>query len=79
MAEVCISLAAKLTEYLVDPTLRQLQYLFCVGKITKNVEIRKEELIIKQGKVRERVQEAINVTERINVEVDTWKDDVKRS
>ncbi|KAI9072815.1 hypothetical protein K1719_045218 [Acacia pycnantha] len=51
MAEVCISLAAKLTEYLVDPTLRQLQYLFCVGKITKNVEIRKEELIIKQGKI----------------------------
>ncbi|XP_028766079.1 disease resistance protein At4g27190-like [Neltuma alba] len=77
MAEVGVSLAAKLAEYLVDPTLRRLQYLFCVGKITKNVQIRKEELILKQGRVQERVQEAINRTERIDGEVDRWKNDVK--
>ncbi|KAK4275846.1 hypothetical protein QN277_018864 [Acacia crassicarpa] len=77
MAEVGVSVAAKLAECLVDPTLRQLQYLFCVGRITRNVEIRKEELILKQGRVQERVQEAINRTERIDDEVNKWKSDVK--
>ncbi|KAI9079535.1 hypothetical protein K1719_038507 [Acacia pycnantha] len=77
MAEVGVSVAAKLAEYLVGPTVRQLQYLFCVGKITRNVEIRKEELILKQGRVQERVQEAINRTERIDDEVNKWKSDVK--
>ncbi|KAI9100911.1 hypothetical protein K1719_024035 [Acacia pycnantha] len=77
MAEVGVLVAAKLAEYLVDPTLRQLQYLFCVGKITINVEITKEELILKQGRVQECVQEAINRTERIDDEVNKWKSDVK--
>ncbi|XP_054818054.1 probable disease resistance protein At4g27220 [Prosopis cineraria] len=77
MAEVAVSVAAKLAEYLVDPTLQQLQYLFCVGKITRNVEVRKWELILTQGKVQERVQEAINKTERIDGEVNKWKSDVK--
>ncbi|XP_028783419.1 probable disease resistance protein At1g61300 [Neltuma alba] len=77
MAEVGASVAAKLAEYLVQPTLQQLKYLFCAGKITKNVEIRKEEMMLKQGKVQEHVQEAINRTERIDGEVDKWKNDVK--
>ncbi|XP_028785026.1 uncharacterized protein LOC114740938 isoform X2 [Neltuma alba] len=77
MAEVGVSIAAKLAEYLLDPTLQQLQYLFCVGKITRNVEIRKEELILKQRRVQELVQEAINRTERIDDEVDKWKNDVE--
>ncbi|KAI9100940.1 hypothetical protein K1719_024064 [Acacia pycnantha] len=77
MAEVGVSVAAKLAEYLVDPTLQQLEYLFCVGKVTRNVEIKKEELILKQGKVQEHVQEAINRTERIDDEVNRWKSDVK--
>ncbi|XP_054819107.1 probable disease resistance protein At4g27220 isoform X1 [Prosopis cineraria] len=77
MAEVGVSVAAKLAEYLVDPTLRQLQYLFCVRKITTNVEIDKEELILKQGRVKERVQEAINRTDRIDDVVKKWMNDVK--
>ncbi|XP_028785021.1 disease resistance protein At4g27190-like [Neltuma alba] len=77
MAEVGVSVAAKLAEYLVDPTLQQLQYLFCDGKITRNVEIRKEELILKQGRVQKDVQGAINRTERIYDEVNKWKNDVK--
>ncbi|XP_054817798.1 putative disease resistance protein At1g63350 [Prosopis cineraria] len=77
MAEVGVSVASKLAEYLVHPTSQQLQYLFCVGKITKNVEIRKEELILKQGRVQELVQEAINRTERIDDEVNKWKNDMK--
>ncbi|XP_028800062.1 disease resistance protein At4g27190-like [Neltuma alba] len=77
VTEVGVSVAAKLAEYLVHPTLQQLQYLFCVGKISKNVEIRKEELILKQGRVQERVQEAVNRTERIDDEVHRWKNDVK--
>ncbi|KAI9072865.1 hypothetical protein K1719_045161 [Acacia pycnantha] len=74
---VGVSVVVKLAEYLVGPTVRQLQYLFCVGKTTRNVEIRKEELILKQGKVQERVQEAINRTERIDDEVNKWNSDVK--
>ncbi|KAI9124925.1 hypothetical protein K1719_004252 [Acacia pycnantha] len=76
MAEVGISVVAKLAEYLVDPTLRQLQYLFCVGKIARNVETKKEELILKQGRVQERVEEAIKRTERIDAEVKKWKNEV---
>ncbi|XP_028794857.1 disease resistance protein At4g27190-like [Neltuma alba] len=78
MDEVGISIAAKLAEYLVDPTLRQLQYLFCGGKITRNVETKKEELILKQGRVQERVEEAIKRTERIDDEVNKWKNEVVR-
>ncbi|XP_028783818.1 disease resistance protein At4g27190-like [Neltuma alba] len=77
MAEVGLSVAAKLAEYLVHPTFQQLQRLFCVRKITRNVDIRKEELILKQGRVQELVQEAINRTERIDDEVNKWKNDVK--
>ncbi|KAK4263576.1 hypothetical protein QN277_028969 [Acacia crassicarpa] len=76
MDEVGISVAAKVVEYLVDPTLRQLQYLFCISKITRNVETKKEELILKQGKVQERVEEAIKRTERIDDEVNKWKNEV---
>ncbi|XP_028771140.1 disease resistance protein At4g27190-like [Neltuma alba] len=77
MAEVGVSVAAKLAEYLVDPTLQQLQYLFCVSKITRTVDIRKKELILQQGMIQERVREAINRTERIDGEVDKWKNDVE--
>ncbi|KAI9124871.1 hypothetical protein K1719_004198 [Acacia pycnantha] len=76
MAEVGISVGAKLAEYLVDPTLRQLQHLFCVGKITRNVETKKVELILKQGRVQERVEAAIKRTERIDDEVNKWKNEV---
>ncbi|XP_028773108.1 probable disease resistance protein At4g27220 [Neltuma alba] len=76
MAEVGASVAAKLAEYLVHPTLQQLQYMFYVSKITGNVEIKKRKLILKQGKVQECVQEAINRTERIDGEVTKWKNDV---
>ncbi|KAI9072877.1 hypothetical protein K1719_045173 [Acacia pycnantha] len=76
MAEVGVSVAAKLAEYLVPPTLWQLQYLFCVGKIERNAEIEKKGLIVKQRRVQELVQEAINRTERIDDEVEEWKKDV---
>ncbi|KAI9124745.1 hypothetical protein K1719_004072 [Acacia pycnantha] len=76
MDAVGISVAAKLAEYLVDPTLRQLQYLFCVSKIARNVETKKEELILKQGRVQERVEEAIKRTERIDAKVNKWKNEV---
>ncbi|XP_054818182.1 uncharacterized protein LOC129317821 isoform X2 [Prosopis cineraria] len=77
MAEVGVSVAAKLAEYLVDPTLQQLEYLFCVGKITKNVRIKKEKLMLTQERVQARVQEAINKTERIDGVVNKWMDDVQ--
>ncbi|XP_028783625.1 disease resistance protein SUMM2-like [Neltuma alba] len=64
-------------QYLVHPTLQQLKYLFCVGKISRNVEIGKEELILTQGRVQERVQEAINRSERIDGQVNKWKNGVK--
>ncbi|XP_028786909.1 probable disease resistance protein At4g27220 isoform X2 [Neltuma alba] len=76
MDDAGISAAAKLAEYLVDPTLHQLQYLFCVGKITRNVETKKEELILKQGRVQELVEEAIKRTERIDDEVNKWMNEV---
>ncbi|KAK4275849.1 hypothetical protein QN277_018866 [Acacia crassicarpa] len=52
MDEVVLSVVVKFAEYVVRPTLQQLKYCFCVGKIKRDFENRKKELMLKQGRVR---------------------------
>ncbi|XP_054817799.1 putative disease resistance protein At1g63350 [Prosopis cineraria] len=68
----------------LDPVSHDILSFFLIFPSTiyiqgmdRNVKIRKEELILKQGRVQELVQEAINRTERIDDEVDKWKNDMK--
>ncbi|KAI9100898.1 hypothetical protein K1719_024022 [Acacia pycnantha] len=74
MTEVGVSVVAKFAEYLVPPTLRQLQYLFCMRKITRDFENRKKELILKQGRVQRRWKEEV---ERLIADAENLEEDLK--
>lgn len=76
MAEIVISIAAKVSEYVVDSVIRQGQYLFHVSKIIKNLESKKEELISTRDDVQKRV-EATNKTEKVDDAVLEWLNEVK--
>ncbi|KAI4332230.1 hypothetical protein L6164_017154 [Bauhinia variegata] len=77
MAEVGISIAAKVAEYLVQPIIRQGQYLFCENKILKNLEDKKKELMSTRDIVLKRVEEARRKTERIEDVVHKWLTEVQ--
>ncbi|KAI4332261.1 hypothetical protein L6164_017185 [Bauhinia variegata] len=77
MAEVGISVAAKVAEYLVEPVIRQGQYLFCANKFLKNLEDKKKELMSTRDIVLKRVEEARKKTERIEDVVHKWLTEVQ--
>ncbi|XP_028758002.1 putative disease resistance protein At5g05400 [Neltuma alba] len=77
MAEIVVSVIAKLAEYSVAPLLRQGQYLFCAGSITKTLETEKQNLASAQDGVQARVREALNRTEKIADTVDKWLAEVR--
>ncbi|XP_054824314.1 probable disease resistance protein At4g27220 isoform X2 [Prosopis cineraria] len=77
MAEIVISVIAKVAEYLVDPVARQGKYLFCAGKITETLETEKQKLESAQCKVQNRRQEAMIKAERIDDAVENWLGEVK--
>ncbi|KAI4332224.1 hypothetical protein L6164_017148 [Bauhinia variegata] len=76
MAEVGISIAAKVAEYLVQPVIRQGQYLFCANKFLKNLEDKKKDLMSTRDIVLKRVEEAKRKTERIEDVVQKWLTEV---
>ena len=76
MAEICISVAAKVTEYLVGPAIRQGQCIFCARKIIKDFESKKEELALIRDSVHNHIKEAKKKTEKIENAVKKWMDDV---
>ncbi|KAI4332272.1 hypothetical protein L6164_017195 [Bauhinia variegata] len=77
MAEVGISIVAKVAEYLVQPVIRQGQYLFCANKFLKNLEDKKKELMSTQDIVLKKVEEAKKKTERIEDVVQKWLTEVQ--
>ncbi|KAI9082207.1 hypothetical protein K1719_035630 [Acacia pycnantha] len=77
MAEIAVAVVAKLAEYLVDPLVRQGQYWFCAGNVTKTLETEKQELASKQDEVQQRVREALNKTEKVVDCVDKWLAEVQ--
>ncbi|KAF7833304.1 putative disease resistance protein [Senna tora] len=76
MAEIVISIAAKLAEYLVQPTISQGRYLICGAKITRNLELEKERLVLTRESVLRLVEEALNRTEIVNKVVEKWLEEV---
>ncbi|KAI4332285.1 hypothetical protein L6164_017207 [Bauhinia variegata] len=77
MAEVGISVAAKVAEYLVQPVIRLGQYLFCANKFLKNLEDKKKDLMSTRDIVLKRVEEAKRKTERIEDVVHKWLTEVQ--
>ena len=77
MADIVISIAAKVSEYVVNLVIHQGQYLFRVGRIIKNFKNKKRELISTLDDVQKRV-EATNKTEKVNDAVLEWLNEVKR-
>ncbi|KAK4279176.1 hypothetical protein QN277_016924 [Acacia crassicarpa] len=77
MAEIAAAVIAKLAEYLVDPLVRQGQYLFCANNITKTLETDKQKLASTQDGVQKRVREALDKTEQIDEAVNKWLGEVK--
>ncbi|KAI4357197.1 hypothetical protein L6164_001162 [Bauhinia variegata] len=77
MAEVGISVVTKVAEYLVQPVIRQGQYLFCANKFFKYLEDKKKELMSTQDIVPKRVEDAKRKTERIEDIVQKWLTEVQ--
>ncbi|XP_054817564.1 LOW QUALITY PROTEIN: probable disease resistance protein At1g61300 [Prosopis cineraria] len=76
MTEIIVSIAAKVSEHLVNLTVRQGQYLFRVNKIMKNLESEKKALASTHDHVQKRVEEATHKAERVNRDVSTWMNEV---
>ncbi|KAI4332170.1 hypothetical protein L6164_017100 [Bauhinia variegata] len=77
MAEIGISIAAKVAEYLVQPVIRHGQYLFCINKLLKNLQDKMKELMSTRDSVLIRVEEAKQKTQRIEDVVQKWLTDVQ--
>ncbi|KAF7833258.1 disease resistance protein [Senna tora] len=76
MVDVGVSIAAKLAEYLIEPTIQQGLYLFCGAKIKRKFESEKEKLLSTQEGVQKRVEEARRRTDTIDNAVNMWINDV---
>ncbi|CAL0307409.1 unnamed protein product [Lupinus luteus] len=77
MTEIIVSVAGKLSEYVVDFVISRGRYLFHVSRIIKDLERKKKELISTRDDVQKRV-EATNKTERVNDAVLEWLNEVKK-
>ncbi|MED6198725.1 hypothetical protein PIB30_069280 [Stylosanthes scabra] len=77
MAEIVISIAAKISEYVVDLAIRQGQYLFRVGRFIKNLEKEKQKLLSTLDGVQERV-EATDKTEQVKESVLNWINEAEK-
>lgn len=77
MADIAISIAAKVMEYLFKPTIQQGKYLFGVGKIIRDLDGKKKEMALTRDSVQNRVEEAKKKTEKIEIVVEMWLGEVK--
>lgn len=75
MADITFSIVAKISEYLVEPLLHHARYMFCLKKIVRNLHDKKEELVLRQRSVNERMKEARRKTEIIEEAVERWMKD----
>lgn len=76
MADIAVSIIAKLSEYLVDPILNNARYVFGFNQIVRGLYDQKDELIVTQKSVKERMKEARRKTEIIEEAVERWMNDV---
>ncbi|KAK4276219.1 hypothetical protein QN277_019189 [Acacia crassicarpa] len=76
MAEIVISIGAKVAEMLAEPILGRARYLFRFKQFVGDFEKAKQELEGKLGDVNKRKEESDRKTEEIMPSVKKWLDDV---
>ncbi|KAI9115830.1 hypothetical protein K1719_013499 [Acacia pycnantha] len=76
MTEIIVSIAAKVSEHLVNLTIHQGQYLFRVNKIMKNLESEKKALASTHEHIQKRAEEATYKAEKVNDAVPVWLNEV---
>ncbi|XP_054802692.1 probable disease resistance protein At5g63020 isoform X2 [Prosopis cineraria] len=76
MAEILISIGAKVAEYLVDPIIHRARYLLCLNQFIGDVEKAREELEGKLEDVKRQKEEVDRETKEIMPSVQKWWDNV---
>ena len=76
MEDIGITIAAKISEYLVDPLLQHVWYMFSFNKFVRKLQHQKGILISTQRSVNERIKEVKRKTEIIAEIVERWVNDV---
>jgi len=77
MADIVITTVAKVSEYIIGPVIREGKYFLCVGKIIRDIENERNELIFKRDNLLDRVEQAKQRTEIIEKPVEKWLHDVQ--
>ncbi|XVF03895.1 hypothetical protein REPUB_Repub05bG0032800 [Reevesia pubescens] len=72
MADIGLSVASKITEYLAAPAIRHLSYLFCFASNVEDLRKETEKLTVAQGRLQNDVNEAVRQTEEIEKDVEDW-------
>ncbi|KAK8676788.1 hypothetical protein V6N13_142351 [Hibiscus sabdariffa] len=72
MADIGLSVASKVAEYLVLPAIRHLGYMFRFASNIEDLRQETEKLIVSQGRLQNDVNEAVRQTEEIEEDVQDW-------
>ncbi|KAJ1441270.1 P-loop containing nucleoside triphosphate hydrolase [Sesbania bispinosa] len=77
MADIVISIVAKVTEYLVKPAISRGRYFLCVSKVIKDLENETKELTFESAGLKDRVELVKERAEVIEKPVEEWLNDVE--
>ncbi|XWS09808.1 hypothetical protein CRYUN_Cryun39dG0021000 [Craigia yunnanensis] len=78
MADIGLSVASKITEFLVAPATRHLSYVFRFASNVEDLRKETEKLTVAQGRLQNDVNEAIRQTEEIEKDVEDWLTEAKK-
>ncbi|KAI4306142.1 hypothetical protein L6164_029444 [Bauhinia variegata] len=77
MEDIGVSVASKIAEYLVDPTIRHARYLFCFNNILESFQTKKDNLVLTRDSIQQRARYDKNKTRKIEPAVENWLHDVE--
>ncbi|XVE50610.1 hypothetical protein DITRI_Ditri01bG0177200 [Diplodiscus trichospermus] len=78
MADIGLSVASKISEFLVAPVLSRLSYVFGFASNVEDLRKETKKLTVAQGRLQNDVNEAIRQTEEIEKDVEDWLIEAKR-
>ncbi|KAK7372244.1 hypothetical protein VNO80_05618 [Phaseolus coccineus] len=78
MEDFFLSITTKIAEYAIFPILHHLQYLCCFHNFASNFPNAKEQLELTRERVKDRIREATNKTEKVEPAVEKWLKDVEK-
>ncbi|RHN67148.1 putative P-loop containing nucleoside triphosphate hydrolase, leucine-rich repeat domain, L [Medicago truncatula] len=78
MANIFVTIATNVGQYLAGPAIREVQYLLCVNNTINDLEKEKEALTSERDNLLIRVERAKERTEVIEKPVEKWLNDVEK-